>query len=248
MRIKLVKVRILPFLSKKIRVLDLRDSNSFRYRNALLISDIHCRNYCKPLKIILNLAERRKYDVVIILGDLLDDSHKPANKSTIVHLLSKTLGGEKLNIELIYVLSTASHDPLLPRPYLLSGEIAKKLVVSPYPVALRVDQFSLFLTHGEIIVKSGALAHIINLVLGKLGVELAIEKIMKRSLMACFADEWLIAAHTHIPGLDFEYKVGNTGNWRLMWQRKIRYWKPPTYSLIEISKKGIRLIRLNKGC
>jgi len=236
-KIKLTKAKLFPGISKEVRVLEIKHD----YDKALIASDLHCEDSCRILSLLYNLALKKRCDALVILGDLFEDYHQTAKIDEVKEKVLNMIGFKDLRqtFNLIYLLSSASHDPIIPRPS-VKVRNGLKLILSPYPVILRISGLRIIATHGEIMISNGALVHMINLVLWKLGVKLAVEKITRKAL--CLnSSEWLISGHTHIPGIDPKYKVANAGSWKLSWRKGLRYWRPSTFSYIEVEGKCLKL-------
>jgi len=205
---------------------------------AVLVSDIHCRPRSCKAKEVAKIAAREGASL-IVLGDLFDDLHREVSDSELERALHAAFRGVA-DLEVYYVTSSSSHDPILER------EVRLRLggfIVNVYPGALvaRVGQLRAFLTHGDMALRNGAHAFLVNAVALLLGEKLYLEKTLRRKLRLP-SDWWLVMGHTHIPGIDREARVANTGSWRVSWSFGIPYWRPPstTYILIEGSSIELR--------
>jgi predicted phosphodiesterase len=198
---------------------------------AVLVSDVHCNPGNCRAKEVAKLAAREGASLVV-LGDLFDDFHWRVSESELERALRAVFRGVA-GLEVHYVTSGSSHDPILERDahFKLEG-----LAVHVYPRALvaRIGPLRAFLTHGDMALRNGAHAFLVNAIALTFGERLYLEKALKRKLH--LPDSWwLIMGHTHIPGIDYEARVANTGSWKAAWWAGLPYWRPPsnTYILAE---------------
>ena len=97
--------------------------------------------------------------------------------------------------------------------------------------------------HGDIIVKSGALAFLINYVAKLLGNNLFLEKMFRQKIK--LGAEWLVAGHTHLSGIDLKEKIVNLGSWKKHWFRNLPYWRKSKPLILVIGEKGLKLHVVN---
>ncbi|MEM0023190.1 MAG: metallophosphoesterase family protein [Thermofilaceae archaeon] len=198
----------------------------------ILVSDTHYRPGSRSIRTIIALAASRGAETLIVLGDLFDDLHRLLSASEVGKALRCIFKGAR-GLRVIFVTSLSSHDPILRESvHFKSDEL--DLHVYPGPVIAQLGGLTAFLTHGDLALRNGAQAFLINFLMKSLGKELFLEKALRQKLRLP-ADWWLFMGHTHIPGIDYEARVANTGSWRESWVLGIPYWRPPsnTYLFVE---------------
>ncbi len=204
---------------------------------AVLVSDIHCRPGSCRAKDVARLAVREGASL-IVLGDLFDDLHREVSDDELERALRAAFHGVT-NLEIYYVTSGSSHDPILRHEVRL---MLGSLIVRACPGALvtRVGQLRALLTHGDMVLRNGAHAFLVNATAMMLGEKLYLEKVLRKKLRLP-SDWWLIMGHTHIPGIDYEARVANTGSWKTSWSFGIPYWRPPSNTYVFVEGASIEL-------
>ncbi len=220
--------------------------------SSIIVSDLHCTNECKPLCRILEISQKNSVGTIIIIGDLFDDMHFNVSCKVVIarikKYLSKCIENLPVNIEIIYVTSRASHDPILQNNCVEKIKINGKQVYLKFfnsPIIAKIDKYKVFLTHGEIIVKNGAIAFLVNNIMRRLGMELFLEKMLRKKL-GLDDETFLVMGHTHIEGIDLRHLVANTGSWKEKWRGKISYWRKPRKSFILIKDGTLKLLFANE--
>lgn len=217
-----------------------------RCRDAIIASDIHCRRGkpCKAFQYILEACRGAGADCLIVAGDLFENLHFPLDPLEVKRHIKKIAGDKALPSKLIYVLSGASHDPIIGKVSVIK-EDGRSIVIVPKKLVVSIGGKKVCIVHGDIFVRNGILAHLYNRVYSMLGTKLALEKKLKEAFGGeC---EWLIAGHTHIPGIDHAEKVANPGAWKALWISRLPYWRRPTNTFIYFGEKKITLIKINGG-
>lgn len=177
---------------------------------------------------------------MLILGDLFDRLHYRLSPKELRGYFEALTGEMKLPRYVYYTTSLSSHDPILTAPVKFELKSSEVLVV-PGVLRLHVDGHDLCGLHGDLVVSSGVLALLLNKLASAMSRELLLEEIAKRRF--CRSWEWVFAGHTHVPGLDPVRKLGNPGSWKAAWGGRLPYWKPPSFTLIEVAADGVRLLR-----
>ncbi len=215
------------------------------YRNAIIVSDIHCRRgtVCKVLECIVDYAKKNGFECIIVIGDLFEDFHEKVSFESLSRELRSILPED--SYKLVYTTSRSSHDPLIEKKYSLNiGEIT--VDIYPGPLILKVAGIKLYLLHGDSIVPNGVVAHAVNRLATYLGIHLFLEKLVRKK--ARIRDGWVIMGHTHIPGIDYEKGVANTGAWKNMWVAGIPYWRKPSGTMIIVNTDGnVKLVNFSKS-
>ncbi len=167
------------------------------------ISDLHVGGgFISELRLALSHVSPK---TVVVVGDLLDDRryfYTALNSS-----LDKLLIEAGLESYEVYWVTSMIHDPdVKPGTY---GE----LHVVGHTAVFRIGDVVAVAHHGETACRLGPLALAASYVLGKLGVELPLEKLWRK---LCKVPEswWVIFGHSHLAGIDYKWKVANTGSWR----------------------------------
>lgn len=215
-------------------------------RDAIIASDLHCKRDkpCRALQYILEAYKTFGADCLIIAGDLFEDLYFPLSPREVIHYIKKIVGNKALPKKLIYVTSGASHDPIIDKVTIID-EDGGMIVIAPKKLVISIGGRKVCIVHGDIFLKNGVLAHLYNRIYSFLGTKLAIEKRLKKIFGSeC---EWLIAGHTHIPGIDHARKAANPGTWKSIWFFHLPYWRRPTNTFIYFGRKKITLIKINGG-
>ncbi|RLG55867.1 MAG: hypothetical protein DRN99_01385 [Thermoproteota archaeon] len=168
-----------------------------------LVSDLHVGgDFIPELKQAL---EEIKPSAVIVVGDLVDEEsyfYGKLNCSLEALLSEAGLRGYE-----VYWVTSMLHDPEM-QP----GSYGKLHVVGRTGI-FKVGSTVIVAHHGETACKVGPLALAISYTLGKLGLELPLEKLW-RKLCKVPDSWWVIFGHSHLAGIDPSWRVANTGSWR----------------------------------
>lgn len=215
---------------------------------AILVSDMHYRPGSCCINAVTALAAKVGAETFVVLGDLFDDLHEPLSADEVREALRRVFKGVK-GLRVIFVTSLSSHDPILQDAVHFKCD-GLDLHVYPGPVILRLGGLTAFLTHGDLALRNGAHAFLINYLMKSMGRELFLEKMLRQKLRLP-AQWWLFMGHTHIPGIDYEARVANAGSWRGNWVHGIPYWRPPsnTYIIVESGRLELRqeLFKVKRG-
>ncbi|MGQ4833576.1 MAG: hypothetical protein ACP6IS_06760 [Candidatus Asgardarchaeia archaeon] len=182
----------------------------------LFFSDTHLNSHKKNLEPLARFLLTQKPEYVIIAGDLLDN-RKRMNLDEFSILLKDALtriGVFQLSdIEIFYVTSLSSHDPIINRAYLSITIDKLKVHVIQGALLFKTSSYQFFVLHGDYFSRNGAIAGLINVIMKKaFGKSLWSECFLKKKLNLPI-NTWLIMGHTHSPGIDNKCKVANTGSW-----------------------------------
>lgn len=208
---------------------------------ALLVSDIHAEFGDSEIALVTRLAAEVGANSLVVLGDLFDDMHYAVTMDELGRALRAIFREKTLSeLKVYYVTSLSSHDPILGEELRICLGSAR---VHLYPGALiaQIGRKVAFLTHGDVIMRNGAHAFAVNLLAEMFGKTLYLEKKLRKALR--LPDSWwLFMGHTHLPGLDPAFKVGNTGSWRSKWVSGVPYWRPPSRTAIYVGENEVRLL------
>lgn len=190
--------------------------------DALIVSDLHLFKPFNQEKVGRFLSENG-IRTLMILGDLFDDLRRPLESVELglyLRLAADRLG-LPTGVDVHYVLSKHSHDPILlcdKQTFNIDG-----ITIHVYrrPILLVRDEESFYCTHGDEYIKKGFLAYLVNVFAHHAEEDLFVEKISKKKTVA--DGTWFIMGHTHMPGIDHAAKVANTGGWGSPVREKIGY-------------------------
>lgn len=198
----------------------------------VVVSDLHCSSASCRVGEVVALASRSGAKTLVVLGDLFDDLHRPLSTSELRRILASLFRGAG-ELEVVYVASLSSHDPLLQGAARFRVN-AQAFRVYPGPVVARLGRLTALLTHGDLALRNGAHAFLLNSLMGAAGAKLFLERKLRKALRLP-QHWWLFMGHTHVPGIDYDARVANAGSWRDHWLRGLPYWRPPshTYLLVE---------------
>lgn len=177
----------------------------------IAISDLHLEANARNLTCIGNYMRRLRHgDIYLVInGDLFDKAHKQElNHSHILELLSRlNLAGINNLKEVVYVMAIYDHDPRAPRneaTYYVNGV---KVRVVHGIVKLAMGGNTLWFLHGDYVVKNGLIASLMNKIL--MG---SYDRLVRLAVRAREGD-WVVIGHTHVPGVNNELRIANTGTW-----------------------------------
>ena len=196
---------------------------------AVVASDLHCMPGSCPARTLAGLAIEYGVEALVILGDLFEDMHRRVSVGELRRALRWVFGGVR-NLTVHYVASRSSHDPILDGDVSLEVD-GVEIHVYSRPVIAVIGGVRAFLTHGDMALRNGAHAYLVNLLAAVKGERLYLEKRLKRRLRLP-REWWLVMGHTHIPGIDYRERVANTGSWRSKWILQIPYWRPPSNTFL----------------
>ena len=207
------------------------------FKRVMVVSDLHCRGQCPTFAALLRCAAEVGVDAVIVAGDLVNDGRGLSLKEALRDLASAAPSGAPL---VVYVTSRASHDPLIERAKAVKlGPL--KVLAMPVPARFSVGGLEVYVTHGDTVVRNGLIAFLLAYALSAIGIKMGFEKVA-RAKAAISRNGWLVLGHTHIGGVDEEYRVANAGGWRVEWGRGLKYWRRATLTALLIDERGVRIL------
>jgi predicted phosphodiesterase len=190
------------------------NANRLRLKGiTLFISDVHLKsdrpfNYAADLR---RFVETNNVSNLVVDGDLFDNprdareilSGQRSEKSALMKL---GLGG--LSVNSYWVLGSPPHDSAKPPPNL--GD-SRALQVLGICALIDCGSLEVMAYHGHDTSHLGAIGHVWDRFVSRLSLERLWKKLAKvdRSI-------WVIFGHTHIPGVDAEYRVANCGGWKTL--------------------------------
>ncbi len=208
----------------------------------LFVSDLHISESLekeKELDVIGEFMRKNGFTFLFILGDLFDDFRIQAPLGEIERKMREVV--DILNLPhdaIVYVtFSSSSHDPIIGNDVIEIAYRGVKVVITNKPIQLNVDNMKIYLLHGDLGVKNGALAYLLNKIAQFFGYPYLVERLIKRYLLRVANEHWLIMGHTHTPFINSELKVANTGSWK-------RYWRNNSNTAILYDRGVLSLINL----
>jgi predicted phosphodiesterase len=187
-------------------------ANKLRLKGTtLFISDLHLKsnrpfNYAADLR---RFVETNNVSNLVVNGDLFDsprDAREILSSQRSENGALMKLGLEGLSMNSFWVLGSPPHDPAEPSPN-LGDSLA--LQVLGRCVLIDCGILQVIAYHGHDLSHVGAMGHAWDRFVSRLSLERLWKKLAKidRSI-------WVIFGHTHIPGVDAEYRVANCGGWQ----------------------------------
>lgn len=174
----------------------------------IVISDLHLDSNFRDLTCIGDYLKKENVSLLILNGDVFDKRYKtPLKNEDFVYLQSRLGIKDNSFLKVIYLPSLYNHDP-----YLNDIQDLKKDNIEVFKGILNLktgnDDFYIF--HGDYILSgyNTGIASIIN----KLSANLIYEQFAK-AVTSKEKDGWFILSHSHIPGIDYQNNVANTGCW-----------------------------------
>jgi len=197
---------------------------SIEDENFLLVSDLHIATKQlrkSDLHKIGDYMARENIRSLFILGDLFDDFHKKISTEHLSRELKKALKLLKLpeKSQIFITFSRNSHDPIISADKIELTLDSLNIIAANKPIRLCAGETTLILLHGDLAVKNGALAYIINKVGNYFQRKYFVEESLKKKL-GINKDSWLVMGHTHIPFINKELKIANTGCWKHYWREE----------------------------
>lgn len=196
-----------PFLFEK--EIEFKEVVSNREKT-LVISDLHLESNPRNLNCIGNYLEENKIPLLVLNGDIFDKQHKKEFKEEFLDNIKEELEiKDKFPSDIVYNLSLYNHDPYLKKESKGFQINNIKVNVIQGILKLKIEEETFYIFHGDYIMSNSiGIAALIN----KLTSNLIWERLAKKVIMA-EEDDWVILSHSHIPGIDYQRKLANTGSW-----------------------------------
>lgn len=183
-------------------------------KKVLIVSDLHLSPSNIKYKPLEKIVKKENVKYLVIAGDFIEYKHKEIEEEKLIKILEKIL--KKLNINqedltIFYIPSKSSHDPKINKNIEFQLNSIKIHIIDGI-LRLVSKNIALYITHGDYASRDGGIAATINRTLKLLGVNLFLEKLL-RKILKIEENSWLIMGHTHIPGIDESSRVANCGAW-----------------------------------
>ena len=219
------------------------------YDPVLVVGDVYFRGFWEErFAGLKSLVLEHGVEVVVFNGDLYESpgvfwglSSELGAEEALKYTL-RELGIHDLGLTIIYLEGSPAHDPeffsileLLggrDSSYVIHGSNHTIILYDKPCIAIHVGGVKALIMHGDKAFNA-QIAHAINRIVGKP----LVEALWKR-LIGVEGDTWLIASHSHVPGIDSDSKVANTGSWL-----KSTILSPETGTGIIVSVEGVKLVR-----
>jgi len=174
----------------------------------IVVSDIHLREGSIP-RALSDFIKKEGAEILVVAGDLFEYRHRKISRDRLEAKLAEIFGPifkSAFPRQIFYVTSTSSHDPKIENveEFMISG---KKIVVIPGVLILE-DSSMYYVTHGDYASRNGVIARTLNRIF-RFWTERKLRKVLKLP-----DDAWLICGHTHLPGIDRNCRIANTGSWK----------------------------------
>jgi len=197
-------------------ILDLGNRES-----VVILSDLHLKESLNEHSELLVALSRIDPSTIIIAGDLFENEHRKVDEDSLKKMLYTTLKSILWSKEIVYLVSSSSHDPI-PSTDKICLEIAgtRIIVLRGALLHFRSNNVNFYTFHGDFLCRNGAYAGLLNLLASILFKrELFLEELGKKFL-GLERKAWLIMGHTHIAGLDTYRRIINCGCWKSYWRAK----------------------------
>jgi len=172
----------------------------------LIIADLHLiRVEGDVLSKVRSFIVKNHVKTLVIAGDLF---HRPPpfvlrEKGKLDKLVT-VLDWLTPNYKLTVYFTPGNHDPHYGQHRLQLDNLTIFIYREIY---IETKSLKILVIHGDQMVRTGMLHHLINRITGTL----LVEKLAKK-LMGLGEDTWLVMGHSHIAGIDFKGRVANPGS------------------------------------
>lgn len=211
--------------------------------NVLFIGDLHVKRgeSSERFEGLKSFILERNVKVLVLVGDLFDSPsdyygllEELGSREAVVEWLLEVLGVDGLSLKVYFVVGGATHDPQSLNFEVEVGSVSFKVVGKC--LKLRVYSYDLVVLHGDVVV-GGPAGFIVSRVF-----RWPVFEFLYRSSRGIGGDVWLVMAHTHVPLIDYGFKLANTGGWT-----EIPIFQPPTGMDVLVTVDGIELVSIGGG-
>ena len=177
----------------------------------ITVSDLHLESNARDLTCIGNYIRGLHHGntYLVINGDLFDKAHKQELNQSHIHELLDRLGLAGIDglREVIYITAIYDHDPRTHRGETTYSINGIKVRVIHGITKFIIGSNTIWFLHGDYVVRNGLIASLMNKLLGGLYDRLV------RSVIGAREGDWVVIGHTHVPGINNELRIANTGSW-----------------------------------
>ncbi|MGQ9544137.1 MAG: metallophosphoesterase [Candidatus Bathyarchaeia archaeon] len=187
----------------------------YLYGQTLFIGDLHTTGLevdSERFRGLTTLIKERSIVNLVILGDLFRwrsdwDSLiiQTGNEQDALRKVLEVLGLQSQRLTVYLILGNTDHDP---EELNLNFEFGQTKIVSVGKCGIfHINGLTIIGLHGDQAF-GGPLGFTVSIVTRNL----LLEKLWKER-MGIHSDVWVIMGHTHVPGIDYDARVANTGGW-----------------------------------
>ena len=177
----------------------------------ITVSDLHLESNMKDLTCIGNYIRGLNHGntYLIINGDLFDGSHRQELNQSHIRELINRLGLVGINglREVIYITAIYDHDPRTHRGETTYSVNGIKVRVIRGIAKFIIGSNTTWFLHGDYVVRNGLIASLMNRLLGG-----SYDRLV-RSVIGAREGDWVVIGHTHVPSINSELRIANTGSW-----------------------------------
>ena len=109
--------------------------------------------------------------------------------------------------EVIYITAIYSHDPRTHRGETTYSVNGIRVRVIHGIAKFKIGSSTIWFLHGDYVVRNGLIASLMNRLLGG-----SYDRLV-RSVIGAREGDWVVIGHTHVPGINSELRIANTGSW-----------------------------------
>lgn len=172
----------------------------------LIISDLHLDRNSRDLNCIGDYLEKSNISYLILNGDLFDKLHRKKFEDKFLIEIKQRLGIKNYSeLKIIYILALYNHDPHFKE----NIKESKESLILRGILKLKTGDDLFYIFHGDYAASNGI--GIMSLA-NKITSKLLFERLAKNAIKA-ENNNWVILGHSHIPGIDYERKLANSGTW-----------------------------------
>jgi len=176
----------------------------------LIVSDLHLESNPRDLTCIGDYLKENDISYFIINGDLFDKMHNEAFKEELLEEGKRRMAIEENPLcNIIYIPAVYNHDPYLETNYRQFQENGYETAFLKGGLKLKTEDNLFYIFHGDYAVSNGI---VVAALINKITSTLLFEDFAKW-VVGAKKEDWVILGHSHIPGIDYERKVANSGCW-----------------------------------
>lgn len=182
---------------------------SLQEGKVLVISDLHLDSNPRDLSCIGNFLTENNISHLVVNGDIFDVKSEEKFEDYFLNRVRNELAIKGVFPQNItYVLAPYNHDPDIDENSIKLEKDGRNIAIMSGILKIKTNDSLFYIFHGDYFMKKGAMPFL----LGKLSKGLLYERLGKLTIGA-EKNDWVIMAHSHIPGIDYERKVANSGSW-----------------------------------
>ena len=181
---------------------------SLRRGTAVVVSDLHAEGGLLAAGCLRRLIAAVDPDLVVVAGDAFDALERYEFAEPMARYLAGLLGASPSLREILVALSAGPHDPKIGGPC-RRFQAGGVVVTAVGGVAvIRAGGLHVAVLHGDQLLRSGVLAALINLAMGR-----GFYESLARRRLGIGPGPLVVMGHTHLPFFDASRGLANTGSW-----------------------------------